>query len=226
MLSAVSGKSGFYLHTSNRLEELAEALALALRHPLRDPFAPEAVVVQSLGMERWLVQQLATRHGICANISFLFPQRFVASLVDQALPGRAAAAFYTRENLTWRIMKLLPSLVRRKEFAELRRYLEQARPELRRFQLAEKIARAFDRYLAFRPQMILDWEAGKGEEWQPILWRALVEGAPGRHPPTLAEEFKTALRRGVAPLPERVALFGISTLPPFYLQFLEELAQR
>ena len=40
-------------------------------------------------------------------------------------------------------MKLLPSLVRQEEFAELRRYLDQPRPELRRFQLAEKIAQLF-----------------------------------------------------------------------------------
>ncbi len=200
-------------------------MALLLRHPLADPFAAEAVVIPTLGLERWLTQQLALRQSICANISFLFPQKFVAWLMDTALPGRAAARFYARENLSWRIMKLLPALADRREFAELRRYLEQPRPELRRFQLAGKIAGSFDQYLAFRPSMILEWENGKGNDWQAILWRELVRSAPGLHPPALAKEFAIALQRGAAPLPERISVFGISTLPPLYTEFFQDLAQ-
>ncbi len=221
----MSRKAGLHLYTSNRLELLADAIAQLLRSPLRDPFTAEAVVVPTLGLERWLTQQLALRQKICANISFLFPQIFVAGLMDKALPGRAAARFYARENLTWRIMKLLPALAARREFAELRRYLEQPRPELRRFQLAGKIASSFDQYLAFRPRMILDWERGKGKDWQALLWRELSRTAPGLHPPALAEEFTAAVGQGAAPLPERVSVFGISTLPPFYMQFLQELAE-
>ena len=200
-------------------------MAQGLQRPLDDPFAAEAVVIPTLGLERWLTQQLALRQGICANVSFLFPQKFVAGLMDAALPGRAAARFYARENLTWRIMKLLPELAVRPEFADLQRYLKQPRPELRRFQLAEKIADSFDQYLAFRPGMVLDWERATEKHWQAILWRDLIRSAPGLHPPALAEEFSAALRRGAAPLPERVSVFGISTLPPFYIQFFQELAQ-
>ncbi|MBA2435109.1 MAG: exodeoxyribonuclease V subunit gamma [Chthoniobacterales bacterium] len=222
----MSQNSGLHLHPSNRLELLADAMAAVLQRPLEDPFAAEAVVIPTLGLERWLTQQLALRQGICANISFLFPQKFVAGLMDAALPGHAAARFYARENLTWRIMKLLPELADRREFADPRRYLAQPRPELRRFQLAGKIASSFDQYLAFRPRMILDWERGGSEkDWQAILWRELARSAPGPHPPALAEEFSAALRRGAAPLPERVSVFGISTLPPFYTQFFQELAQ-
>lgn len=218
-------KAGLHLYTSNRLELLADALAQLLRSPLRDPFTAEAIVIPTLGLERWLTQQLALRQKICANISFLFPQIFVAGVMDKALPGRATARFYARENLTWRIMKLLPALVSRRDFAELRRYLEQPRPELRLFQLAGKIAGSFDQYLAFRPRMILDWERGGGKDWQAILWRELSGTAPGLHPPALAEEFVAALEQRAAPLPERVSFFGISMLPPFYIQFLQQLAE-
>ena len=164
----VSGNPGLHLHTSNRLERLSDAMAQGFRRPLADPFAAEAVVIPTLGLERWLTQQLALRQGICANISFLFPQRFVAGLMDAALPGRAAARFYARENLAWRIMKLLPGLATRPEFADLQRYLEQPRPELRRFQLAGKISNSFDQYLAFRPRMVLDWERGTESTGRPF----------------------------------------------------------
>ena len=221
----VSGNPGLHLHTSNRLELLADALADFLQTPLSNPFRPEIVVVQSFGMERWLTQQLALRQGICANIAFKFPQRFVSEILDKVLPDRAAARFFTRENLTWRIMHLLPQLVGGPEFAELRRYLAQPRPELRLFQLAEKIADAFDQYLVFRPRMILDWEKSGEKDWQAILWRELTAAAPGLHPPALAEEFRASLGKDQLRLPERVSFFGISSLPEFYIQFLGELAE-
>ena len=221
----MTGNPGLHLHTSNRLELLADALARIFEKPLRKPFAAEVVVVPSLGLERWLTQQLATRRGICANVEFVFPQKFVAGMMDKALPNRAAASFYVRENLTWRVMSLLPALAARSEFAELRRYLEQPRPELRLFQLSGKIASAFDRYLAFRPQMILDWERGREKHWQAVLWRELMQSAPGLHSPALAEEFFALLDRGDVSLPERISLFGLPTLPPFYVQFLQQLAR-
>jgi exonuclease V gamma subunit len=63
----VHRKAGPHLYTSNRLELLADALAQMVRSPLRDPFAAEAIVIPTLGLERWLTQQLAVRQKICAN---------------------------------------------------------------------------------------------------------------------------------------------------------------
>ena len=79
--------SGLYLYTSNRLEFLSAQVAQVFATPLSATLKPEIVVVQSLGVSRWLTQQLATRHSICANIAFLFPQKFVAGLFDDALPN-------------------------------------------------------------------------------------------------------------------------------------------
>ena len=122
-------------------------------------------------------------------------------------------------------MELLPPLLARPEFESLRHYVEQTRAELRLFQLAGKIASSFDQYLAFRPRLILDWERGAETHWQAVLWREVTKSAPGLHPPALAQEFSRALRSGSAPLPERVSFFGIATLPDFYVQVLQEIAQ-
>lgn len=186
---------------------------------------PEIVVVPSLGLSRWLTQCLAQSQGVCANISFLFPQKFIAGLFDDALPDRAHGKSYGREILAWRLMQLLPPLLEQPAFAPLHRYVEQTRAELRLFQLAGKIASSFDRYLAFRPKLILDWESGAAERnWQAILWREVARSATGSHPPALAREFSAALRKNGARLPERVSLFGLSTLPEFYLQVVQEIA--
>ncbi len=217
--------SRLQLYTSNRLELLADQLATILATPLNAALTPEIVVVQSLGISRWLTQQLATTQGVCANIHFLFPQKFVAALFDEALPDRSAGRFYAPDILTWRIMAVLPALLARPEFETLRRYVEQTRAELRLFQLAGKIASSFDGYLAFRPQLILEWERGREDHWQAILWREISRAAPGFHPPALAEEFSAALAARAAKLPERVSLFSISTLPEFYVQVLQEIAR-
>jgi exodeoxyribonuclease V gamma subunit len=220
-----SRDSRLQLYTSNRLKLLAEQLAAVFAKPLSSALKPEVVVVQSLGISRWLTQQLARHQSICANIHFLFPQKFVATLFDEALPGRAAGRFYAREILTWRVMGLLPPLLPRPEFETLRRYVEQTRAELRLFQLAGKIATAFDQYLAYRPQLILDWERGHEDHWQAILWREIKRSAPGLHPPALAGEFSAALAKGTAGLPERVSFFSVSTLPEFYVQFLQDISR-
>ena len=66
------------LYRSNRVEKLVQALAGVLREPRRDPLATELVAVHSVEMGRWLSLQLAQRLGICANVRFEFPGRFVS----------------------------------------------------------------------------------------------------------------------------------------------------
>src|SRR5204863_9458583 len=69
----------------------------------------------------------------------------------------------------------------------------------------------------------------QAEEWQAALWRALARESRTPHPARLRETFAAALRAGTLPagrLPSRLSLFGISALPPFYVELFEELARR
>jgi len=207
--------SGLTLHTSNRLERLADQLAELTADPLRSPLLPEIIVVQSNGMRRWLEQQIAERHGICSNVQFPFPQKFFHDLLQNAFPQAEATNLFDQEVMTWRIMKDLPRLATRPEFAAISNYLRGERTELRAYELARRIAHVFDQYLVFRPKMILDWDAGEGNDWQPILWRQLQRAAPGQHQAALGSRLIDAFKRDRAPVPERVSIFGISALPPF-----------
>ena len=51
------------IHRSNRVEALLSVLARIVAHPLADPFAPEWIVVQGPGMERWLSLELSRELG-------------------------------------------------------------------------------------------------------------------------------------------------------------------
>src|ERR1035437_9470122 len=171
------------LHTSNRLETLAEELAQANQRPLSSVLQPELVVVQSLGMARWLKLELAGRLGVCANYSFPFPKVFCSEVLaahsDRARHSvRAAddphgahgvtrpalgseASLLDREVMLWAIMRVLPEMLDQPEFSPLKGYLSDAADIRKRFQLSSQIANLFDQYLVFRPDLILAWDQGQ-----------------------------------------------------------------
>ena len=130
---SVTPRTGLTLHTSNRLERLAEHLAEVIARPLRLPLGSEIVVVQSNGMRRWLEQQIAERHGICCNILFPFPQKFFQELLQSIFPDVAATELFDREVMTWRIMEQLPRFASLPEFAAIANYIRSDHRGLRTY---------------------------------------------------------------------------------------------
>lgn len=217
--------TGLILHTSNRLENLADDLGCLFEDPLASFLAPEIVIVQSHGMERWLSQQLAMRQEICANVNFCFPQKFFEQLLSDVLPEKADSRLYQRDTMTWRIFDLLPGLKERTGFASVAHYLQRDGGDLRLFQLARRVARSFDQYVVFRPELILAWDRGSDNNWQAVLWRELgPPDEPSHHLATLAQKLVRAFPRAKR-LPARISIFGISSLPPLYVQLFEQLAR-
>ena len=200
------------LHTSNRLEALAQSLAKSIQEPLRSPLAPELVVVQSQGMARWLKLQLAQHHGICSNCRFPFPRAFSYAAFRAVLPESARGGGSTiRRCWSGRVMKQLPLLLGQPGFEALKNYLGPGQDSRKLFQLADRIAYVFDQYLVFRPEVILQWEAGADEDWQAKLWREVSAPFREQHPAALQARFIQHLEQATGPLPglpERVAIFG------------------
>jgi len=216
------------LFTSNRLENLSAELAGVISTPLASPLDKEIVVIQSRGMERWISMELARRHGICANMGFPFPNTFVHEVMRKALPGHKEQAPFDPDIMAWRIMKLLPSLITMPGFESLLTYLEDKEGELKLFQLSERIADLFDQYLLFRPEMMLNWDKGEEDHWQAVLWRELAEGHETRHRAALGKAFVELLEKPsseLEDLPERISVFGISTLPQFYIQVFSSISR-
>ncbi len=214
--------------SSNLMESLVDSLAATVARPLASPLAPETIVVQSAGMERWLAMELSRRFGVWANGEYPFPNAFVWRLFRDTLGNLPDDSPFSPDLLAWRLMDILPSLAGRDGFEPISAYLTGDRDGLKLFQLAERIADTFDQYTLFRPDMLDAWEAGKGSDWQPSLWRMLVAACGGEHRGRLLERFRKAMSTpGVtfAHLPERVSVFGVSYLPPFHLEFLIQLSR-
>jgi exodeoxyribonuclease V gamma subunit len=217
-----------HVHRSNRAEVLVDSLTALVRQPLADPLAPEHVVVQGEGMERWLSMQLAERLGVWANPSFPFPRHFLAKVFLEVL-GEAGTLdpVYEPETMLWSLAELLGRCESEPGFEPVRNFLAGEDRERKHLQLAERLARAFDEYVAYRPRMVLDWE-GEQPHWQAVLWRRLVERHGRRHLAAVAADFAAAVASGraaVAGLSPRVSVFGVSTLAPLYLELFQVLAR-
>jgi exodeoxyribonuclease V gamma subunit len=217
-----------HIHHSNRTERLLERFVALATQPLADAMEPEVVVVQNPGMARWLAQQLAMATGIAANLDFPLPASFVWRVHSAWLPDMPEETGYDRESLQWRVLGLLAFLLPRPEFGELRRYLKDDESEIKAYQLAGRIADVFDQYLVYRPDMMLQWQAGNDDHWQAVLWREVVEKTAGGHRADLFARFRRVVDQGIKPcgrLPERVSLFGLSALAPVHLHAFQALAR-
>ncbi len=218
----------FRVYTGNRLETLADLLADVLATPPASPLEPEIVVVQSKGMEHWVSLHLARRLGVCANIRFPFPNRFVDDLDRRLTGGDPPGTGFEPDRMRWRILRLLLELMDRPELAHVRGYLSGDERGLRQYQLADRLAYLFDQYLIYRPDMVLRWESETGGDWQAVMWRALVrDGLGSTHRAARARALLRTLESPppAARLPERIAVFGISALPRFHLDLLAALAR-
>lgn len=251
---------GFHAIHANHLEDLRRAIVWICRENPLPPLEAETFLVQSNGIAQWLKLALAENRsegaevgglGIAAGMEFLFPARFIWQAYRAVLPAGAVpeTSPFDKRRLVWRLYRLLPSLVKKgAPYAPLARFLEGADPDLRCFQLAEKVADLFDQYQVFRADWLSDWEAGRDETrsarderrplapelcWQPALWRALVEDV-GEAVPTSRAHIHTRflqegqqLARPANPnqLPRRIVVFGVSSLPRQALEALHVLSR-
>ncbi|OAN14038.1 exonuclease V subunit gamma [Photobacterium jeanii] len=235
----------FTVYHSNQLDMLKSLLVELIRlQPLDNPFEQEQILVQSPGMSQWLKLELAKSFGVAANITFPLPATFIWTMFTKVLSDVPERSAFNKEAMTWKLMEVLPTQLALEEFEPLRRYLEGDEDGLKIYQLAEKIADIFDQYLVYRPEWIQQWEAGEtvaelGDEhpWQPMLWQALYDhtlslGQSPYHRANLYEHFIETLENyaqtsGTLPegLPKRLFVFGISSLPPRYMDALAALGE-
>jgi len=229
------------IYQSNKMAALAQVFChqLKVASTDRSVFDPDIVLVQNFGIGQWLKFQLAEADGIAANVDCLTPANFIWRLLQQldvaegslsadgSLPADGSSS-YERENLTWRILALLPDLDP-STFSLLHDYCDGPQPQLRGFQLASKLAGLFDQYLVHRPDWIRDWDeggdVGDPDGWQPALWRRLRADLGEPHRAELAEQLLRRLQTGPIPgMPAQLSIFGLSSMPVAHLAIFQSVA--
>ncbi|MDD1609020.1 MAG: exodeoxyribonuclease V subunit gamma, partial [Methylococcaceae bacterium] len=185
-------------------------------------------------MERWLSQQLANELKVWGNYDFLFPGKFFSSLADK-IDSRLNDAAFDRHLMLWRLEALLRRLDS-EELLPLRQYLAGDSIALKRYQLALQLAKIFDQYQIMRPDMLTAWQANKllyntaTERWQQALWRQVTQQIGTKHRGSLwlqVIDKLNAAEEGAfsEKLPERICIFGVNTMPPLFLKYLEGLSK-
>lgn len=215
------------IHSSNRLEILAGALADRLRQYPSPPFVADTIITASPAHERWLRLQLCRRNGIVCNTEHPLPAAWVWRLASELLDEVPTEDPLGREALAWRIFEQLPLLLDQRGFAQPAGYLRGDADGLKRWQLARRIADLFDRYQYYRPDLIRRWEQGSDTHWQAQLWRTVRKGVDV-HRVAVIERL---LARLADPLPETVLsndlhLFGLGTLPPLLVEVFAALSEQ
>lgn len=223
----------FYLHVSNKTENLLNQLAEVIRVDKQpDLFSGELFLIQSQGMERMVAQTLADEFTSFCNFQFFLPLDFLSTIADQLDMGITPDGF-SRETLTFRIEELLTE-IEGDEYQPLHNYLQGDNAKLKRFQLARRLANVFDQYQLMRPDMLLGWEKGAlatdhiSEPWQMALWQRLIAQTGGDvHRGMLLHSVIDVLHNHdelPVKLPKRISVIGLHTMPPLFLEYLNALA--
>jgi exodeoxyribonuclease V gamma subunit len=173
---------GLFVHTSNRLEELLEALATVLAAEPLPPLRDEVVVVPSQGLARWLRLQLAERFGIAASLQLPFLGAFLQDLGRD--PNTTTVEPLRKDQLLFRIWRVLRDPATTNQFRPAADYCADDPDERKRLQLCQRLARVFDDYQVYRPDLLARWrdgddadELGPQAGWQARLWRRLLADA-------------------------------------------------
>lgn len=230
--------------TGDSLSALLSRMAQALTAAPLPPLVDECIIVQSLGMERWVRQQLALRHGCAASLALPFPAAFCRRLAAglQRDPhfatgdGVTIDARFEEQALVWRLFALLhdDALLAQEVYGPLRAFL-QGGTDAKRYGLARQIAARFDEYRLYRPEVLVAWEDAREpfssnahEPWQAAIWRTLLANERPAH---FARWFLQTVERleSIAACPEglpaRVSVFGVSTLPPLFIRLLRAVSR-
>ena len=237
------------LHRAERADVLADALAGTLASPLGDPFAREVVAVPAKGVERWLTQRLSGvlgalpggADGVAANIDFPSPARLVDEVLAAATGATADTDPWHSARVLWTLLDVVDDSLGEPWAAVLARHLgdgdETGHRIGRRYGTAAHLAELFRGYGDQRPEMLVDWAAGRDTDgtgaalppdltWQAMLWRALRERIGTPSPAERLEPACDLLRSrpAIVDLPDRISVFGPTRLTTAQLVVLDALA--
>lgn len=227
------------------LGDLVTGLVEVLRVPLADPMRTEWIGIPTQGVQGWLEIELA-RHlgagsgradGVAANLDLRFPGDLGRRLRDALDHDRDGDDPWHIDRLVWATLDVLAEAA--DDPGSPIAGVAQLAGGASRYGQARSLADLIDRYLSNRPEMVRRWaagddvdgsggEIGEAAAWQPALFR-LVRQRIGR--PSPAERLDDLLEvarsdRPAIDLPERLSLFGFSSLPGGrnFLHQLEALA--
>lgn len=219
-----------YTYPSNKLEYLVQVLSKLLDVEKKDLFTPTQLIVGSRGMQHWLSMQLAQYRNIAMNLKYDMINGYILDICYELTAKQEYKKAYTKDILAWRIFRGLDSINNPK----LQEYYQNS--DLKKYQLSIKIAETFSKYISYRSEWLQKWEQGEyinlakpesDEDWQMLLWQALVKEVPDTPYKVQREALQKLSRQNLEMLniPSDIYIFGVNTISPKNLGFVFELAK-
>lgn len=171
-------------YSGNQLTTLADYLSDSLKSRTPDdPFQSQTILVPNRDSAKWLQLYLSDKLGIAANFRFMMPAEWHWNQIREIYPDLPKVLPSDPEPMKWSLFSLLTEPDILKKFDPLYKYISEQSEEMREtstLMLSGQLASVYDQYLIYRPEMILNWDAGKttgleGEKWQAELWSLLTE---------------------------------------------------
>lgn len=241
------------LYPANKMENLLTLLNKISQVSPIGVFNQEVIIVQNAGMQHWLNLAIASDRGISMNMRYALPAQYLWQLIrtlasEDKVPEQSP---YSREVLTWRIHAILAtkSVMDDECFTPATQYwLDQktleselefasktsSKADLKRYQLAGQMADLFEQYLIFRPEWLDGWQHGEEviplsaeNKWQAKLWQLLISELPYNPVELLNDAIANVadkLSNDPNILPKRMSFFGINTMAPMWLNFINALS--
>jgi len=110
-----------------------------------------------------------------------------------------------------------------------------SKADLKRYQLAGQMADLYEQYLIFRPEWLDAWQRGEEvielsveNKWQAKLWQLLIIQLPYNPVELLNDAIANIddkLSKALNTLPKRMSFFGINTMAPMWLNFINALSE-
>ncbi len=174
---------------SNRLIHLGNEIAERLRSEREgDPFISDNIIVPNLDTSNWLKLHIAEQNGFSGNTRFMLPAEWMWHSIRELKPELPKELPSDPEPMKWTLFSLLSDPGVRNHFPLLHKFVNRQPNENREeamLQLAGRLASLYDKYLVYRPAMILRWQnghTGKGDErWQAELWNMMNARWKGIH---------------------------------------------
>jgi exodeoxyribonuclease V gamma subunit len=169
-----------YVHFSNRYETLARLLMAELGGTRDEVFAKDQVVIPSAAVQRQLTLALADRHGVCANIEFVYLARWLWQQVARVVPGVGEESPFDPAALAWRVYSAFGDAEFVDAHPRLSSYLQTAGSDhVMRYELAVQVSALLEQYVTYRTDWLARWQAGDAPTpTLPQRWRGKKSSLP------------------------------------------------